>query len=217
MREIVLVGSGGCMRELVWQMQEQNKREAVWQIIGYVDRKAPEDESGVSVGEDWIPYLGGDEVLMQSKKPVNVAVCVGNPSLRKKIVQKLAANAKLTFPNLILGDTRICPDVKIGRGCIVSMGAKVSTNVRLGDFVFLNMDATICHDGSLGDFVTLSPGVTLAGNVHVGTESEIGMGTQVRQGIHIGKNVITGAGSVIVKDVQDDVTVVGVPAERISG
>ena len=75
----------------------------------------------------------------------------------------------------------------------------------------------VCHDGHLGDFVTLSPRATLAGNVQIGNCSEIGMGTNVRQGISIGENTIVGAGSVIVKDIEGNVTVAGVPAKKIRG
>ena len=38
MQDIILVGSGGCMREIVWQIQEQNKSAENWNILGYVDR-----------------------------------------------------------------------------------------------------------------------------------------------------------------------------------
>ena len=37
MQDIILVGSGGCMREIVWQIQEQNKSAENWNILGYVD------------------------------------------------------------------------------------------------------------------------------------------------------------------------------------
>ena len=40
MQDIILVGSGGCMREIVWQIQEQNKSAENWNILGYVDRDA---------------------------------------------------------------------------------------------------------------------------------------------------------------------------------
>lgn len=43
MKELVMVGSGGCMRELVWQIQEQKKEKEIWKIVGYVDRKKPLD------------------------------------------------------------------------------------------------------------------------------------------------------------------------------
>ena len=52
MQDIILVGSGGCMREIVWQMQEQNKSTENWNILGYVDKMPPEEHSSVTVGNE---------------------------------------------------------------------------------------------------------------------------------------------------------------------
>lgn len=217
MTDMILIGSGGCMRELIWQIQEQNKQNPTWNVVGYVDRKRPESGTGLAVGKQQISYLGDDDFLLQTAEPVNAAVCVGAPALRKKIVEKLSANPNIRFPNLILGDTKICEDVKLGMGCVISMDARISTNVRIGNFVFMNTGSMVCHDGCLGDFVTLSPDVKLAGNVTVGSCSDIGMGTKVIQGIRIGEGVTAGAGSVIIRDVCDGSRIAGVPAGKIRG
>lgn len=215
MKDIILVGSGGCMRELAWQMLEQNRERNTWNIQGYVDIKQPENGTGKLVGKQIIPWLGEDGFLLRQTRPVNAVVCVGNPALRKKIVEKLKRNPYIQFPNVILGDTRICEDVKMGMGCIVSMDARISTNVALEDFVFINIGAVVCHDGWLGDFVTLSPHVTLAGNVKVKAGSELGIGTKVIPGVCIGAQVTVGAGSVVIQDIENHCTIAGVPAKSI--
>lgn len=214
-KEIVLVGAGGCMREIVWQMQEMNKKKINWKILGYVDTNMPEYGQRCMVGGLEIPYLGTDEYLLSKNEPTNVVICVGNPVVRKKIVTKLEANPKLHFPNVILGNTNVCEDVQMGNGCIISMDTRVSTNVNIGNFVFINIGSVICHDGKIGDFVTLSPDVKLAGNVTVGRKSEIGIGARVIQGISIGESVTIGAGAVVVKNIESGTTAVGVPAKKI--
>ncbi len=214
-KHIVLVGSGGCMRELVWQIQELNKETLTWQIDGYVDAKAPEIDEQCVVGNEVIPYLGNDDYLLTKQESVNVAICVGSPALRKKITENLKKNSNIQFPNLILGDTRICDDVKMGEGCIVSMDCRISTDVSLGDFVFLNTGSKVCHDGCIGDFTTLSPDVKLAGNVSIGRESDIGLGAKVIQGMTIGEGAVVGAGAVVVSDIVAGCTAVGVPARQV--
>ncbi len=215
--QLILICAGGCMRELLWQIQELNKQEQVWEILGYVDAVLPsgEEAGGLCVNSRSYPYLGNDEYLLSLETDTNVAICVGDSGLRKKLAEKLGQNPHLKFPNLILGDTRICGDIQMGQGCILSMDSRISTNVKLGNFVFLNTGAKICHDGRVGDYVTLSPDVTLAGQVRVGPGCNLGMGTRVIQGVTMGKNVITGAGSVVIGDVEDNCTVVGVPARRL--
>lgn len=213
MQDLVLAGAGGCMRELIWQIQELNKVCPTWKIVGFVDFRKPEDE--VYVGNQHIPYLGADEVIIKSDQELNVAICVGSPALRKKIALKYQENKNVRFPNLILSNTYVCEDVEMGQGCIISMDARISTNVKLGDFVFMNTGSMICHDGELKDFVTLSPDVKLAGNVLIEAESEIGLGAKIIQGITVTNNVIVGAGAVVVRDIKESCTAVGVPAKSI--
>lgn len=215
MRELILVGAGGCMRELVWQIQELNRNGVEWKIKGYTDNLPPENGVDIVVGIEHIRYLGNDEILLAANQTKNVAICVGNPALRKKIATKLLQNPNLQFPNLILSNIAICQDLKLGKGCIISMDAKISTNVNLGDFVFVNMGSRICHDGRLDDYVTVSPDVSLAGNVYVGAETEIGIGAKVIQGIRIGENTVIGAGSVIIRNIDDHCMAAGVPGKKI--
>ena len=63
MENIILIGSGGCMREIVWQIQELNKLTPTWNIEGYIDVAAPSNSRGIMVGAEEIPYLGTDEWL----------------------------------------------------------------------------------------------------------------------------------------------------------
>lgn len=215
--DLVLVGSGGCMRELVWQLQELNKRSIMWNVIGYVDNKPSDYDGTVSVGGQRLNYLGNDNFLLNKLEETNVAICVGSPALRKKIAEKIANNPKIQFPNLILGDTKICEDAKLGKGCIVSMDVRISTNVAVGDFVFFNTGSMVCHDGCIGNYVTLGPDVKLAGTVTVGMNCELGIGTKVIQGVCIGNNITTGAGTVVIRNIYDEGTYVGVPAYQLGG
>lgn len=213
--DIILVGSGGCMREIVWQIQEQNKKKMLWNIVGYVDNEYPKNGIGINVGKQVIHYLGNDEFLLQKREKTKVGICVGNPMLRMRIANRLKNNSKIQFPNIILGNASVCEDVKLEEGCIISIDSKISTNVHVGSFVFMNISSMVCHDGRIDSFVTLGPDVKLAGNVSIGKGCDIGMGSKIIQGIHIGENVIAGAGSVIVDDIENNCTVVGVPARKI--
>lgn len=215
MEDIILVGAGGCMRELAWQIQMLNETKAAWNILGYVDNEKPLEKDYVTVGGQKILYLGNDDFLLQREMNTNAAVCVGTPSLRKKIVEKLKQNPHILFPDLILGNVKLCADITMGEGCIFSMDTQISTNVVIGDFVFFNIGSGVCHDGQIGDYVTLSPDVRLAGNVTVGDGCEIGLGTKVKQGIRIEKNTVIGAGSVIIRDISGDCVVAGVPAKEL--
>lgn len=215
MTDIILVGTGGCMRELAWQIMESNKVHNKWNIVGYVDNMPINDNSRVKVADTEIRYLGNDDYILNANEDINVVISVGNPKLRRRISDSYKVNSHVKFPNLILENAAVCQDFVMGQGCIVSMNAKISTNVRLGDFVFINMDATICHDGQLGSFVSVNPGAKLAGAVKIGAETEIGMGADIIQGTKVGSRVVIGAGCVVIDDTEDECTMVGVPARKV--
>ena len=216
MTDIILIGSGGCMRELAWQIHESNRIEEKWNIIGYVDTKEPVNGYGIRVGTEVIPYLGNDNNLIRADEDKNVVISVGSSKLRKKIAEEYRKNPRIHFPAVVLRPSYVCYDAKMGQGCIVSMDCRISTNVKMGDFVFMNMGGMVCHDGMLEDFVTLGPTVKIAGMVRVGENTEIGMGANLIQGISVGANTVIGAGSVVIRDVERDCMAAGVPA-RVRG
>ena len=62
---------------------------------------------------------------------------------------------------------------------------------------------------------SIAPGAILLGNVQVGEGAYIGAGAVVLPRIKIGKGAIVGAGAVVTKNVEDGITVVGVPATKM--
>ncbi|KTD24346.1 acetyltransferase [Legionella lansingensis] len=103
----------------------------------------------------------------------------------------------------------------LGQGSLVCAGAVINPDSRIGIGSIINTGATVDHDCCLGDVVHISPGANLASGVQVGDLSWVGIGSSVRQMITIGARVIVGAGAVVIKDIPDDCTVIGVPAEII--
>jgi serine O-acetyltransferase len=101
----------------------------------------------------------------------------------------------------------IHPGAEIGRGLFIDHG----------------MGVVIGETTIIGDNVTLYQGVTLGGtgkesgkrHPTIGNDVVIGCGARVLGSITIGNDVRIGAGSVVVSDVPDDCTVVGVPARIV--
>jgi len=110
----------------------------------------------------------------------------------------VSESAELMDASVVMPNVVINADAKIALGCII------------------NTNAVIEHDCIIEDFVHISPSVSLAGNVKVSKFTHIGIGANVIQGICIGENVRVGSGAVVVKDLESNVTAVGVPAKVIS-
>lgn len=89
-------------------------------------------------------------------------------------------------------------------------------DVQLGKHVIVNLDCTIGHDAIIGDYSTILPSTIISGFVRIKECVSIGTGAAIIQGITIGENTVIGAGAVVVKDLPDNCTAVGVPAKPIN-
>jgi UDP-perosamine 4-acetyltransferase len=137
---------------------------------------------------------------------------VGSMEGRRRLFEKARAHgfelARAIHPLAV-----ISPSAELGEGPTVMASAVINAAARLGDNVIINTGAVVEHDCVIGHHVHVATAAALAGEVRVGEDTHIGLGARVLQGIKIGRRVIVGAGAVVVRDVPDDVAVMGVPAK----
>jgi serine acetyltransferase len=60
----------------------------------------------------------------------------------------------------------------------------------------------------------MAPGAIILGRVTVGQQVYIGAGAIIKEGCRIADKATIGAGAVVINDIPEHATVVGVPAER---
>ncbi|MEP6490393.1 serine O-acetyltransferase [Microcoleus vaginatus GB2-A3] len=140
------------------------------------------------------------------------------PGLQALFLHRIAHwlySAGLPFvPRLIsqlsrfLTGIEIHPGAKIGRGVFIDhgMGVVIGETAIVGDYAVIYQGATIGGTGK--EIGKRHP--TLGENVVVGA------GAKVLGNIQIGNNARIGAGSVVLRDVPSDCTVVGIPGRIIS-
>lgn len=93
--------------------------------------------------------------------------------------------------------------------------AVINASVKIGRSCIINTASSIDHDCIINDFVHVSPGVHVAGTVTIGRNTWLGIGSTVINNLEICANCIIGAGSTVIKDIKEDGTYIGSPAERI--
>lgn len=178
-----------------------------WEKIDFFDDAWPERKNnGV-----W-QVIGDTQKLLNSLKAYDgVIVAIGNNKIRQQKLQQLeSAGAKIII--LIHPSATVSRYTKIGPGSVVVAGAVINPDCIIGSGVIINTCSSVGHDCTLGDAVHICPGARLAGGTVVYDRAWVGVGTSVRQLITIGADSIVGAGSVVVKDVSSNTTVMGVPA-----
>tara|TARA_B100001250_G_scaffold387433_1_gene384826 strand:+ start:338 stop:994 length:657 start_codon:yes stop_codon:yes gene_type:complete len=138
----------------------------------------------------------------------------GENKLKEKLVNQLR-NYNIEYSTVIHPRACVSQYATIGSGSIINSGAIVSPNAEIKSHCIIHSGSVIEHDCVIDDYVNIAPGVILAGRVHVGQRSYLYAGSTVIPGVNIGNDVIVGAGAVVLHDIPDGKTVVGVPAKEI--
>lgn len=206
-KDIYIIGASGFGREVAWLLEENEE----WNILGFIDDN--QDLKGKIINH--IPVIGGMDYLKNFTEKINVVIAIGNPRIREKIFNELKNNENLIFPNIIGRNVKMSKYINMGKGNIICEGNILTTNINIGDFNHINLSCTIGHDVIIENYITVYPGVNISGNVKIGNNSEIGTGSKIIQGKNISSDIIIGAGSVIVKDLCEKGTYVGVPVKKI--
>lgn len=104
-------------------------------------------------------------------------------------------------------------------------GIEIHPGAKIGEGLFIDhgMGVVIGETAEIGDNVTIYQGVTLGGtgkekgkrHPTLGNNVVVSTGAKVLGSMKIGNNVKIGAGSVVLKDVPDNCTVVGVPGKVV--
>lgn len=143
-----------------------------------------------------------------------IIVSVGMNRIRKMIVERLKTNnPTIKFGTAIHPSAIVSPTVQIGEGTVVMAGTVINADAIIGKHCIINTGATVDHDCIIEDYCHIAPGTHISGATHVGEGTWVGVGSSVIQCLNIGKNCMIGAGSVVVKDIPDNVTAYGCPAE----
>ncbi len=210
MKDLVIIGAGGFAREVAWLVEEINQKAPQWNLVGYID----EDQEKWGQKLNGYPVLGSFSAL--EKLPLSTfAVCaVGNPSDKKRLVEKAKAQGK-QFATLVHPEISLSSSVTIGQGVIINKGCILTTNISIGDHVGINPGCGIGHDAVLKDYCTLMWHVNISGAIEVGEGCTLGTKATVLQSIRVGNWSIVGAGAVVTRDLPSHCTAVGIPAKPI--
>ena len=209
MKDIAIYGAGGFGKEVLTLINDINKVEKLWNIVGFFD-------DGCKKGDiiNGITVLGTTQDLNNWNKEISVVIAIGNTIVKKKIIDNIN-NQYVDYPTIIhptvlIGDQNY---VKIGKGCIICANNIITTNIEIGDFVILNLACTVGHDTTIGNYTAFMPTCNISGEVKINDCVYCGTGVKIINQLEIGENSVIGAGAVVVKDVEANTVVAGVPAK----
>lgn len=169
-----------------------------------------DDNSDVKTLLDYTVFGSFDRERLGDEELI---ISVGVNNIRKKITEKLPLD--IHYGQAIHPSAIISEYASIDKGTVVMQGAVIQSSVKIGKHCIINTTASVDHDCVIEDFVHISPNTTLCGAVSVGEGTQVGAGAVVIPGIRIGKWSLVAAGAVVMKDVPDNVLVLGNPARVV--
>lgn len=207
MKDLLIIGSSGFGREVAWLVERINKVSPTWNIVGFLD----DDKLVQGTKINGYEVVGTVDDAIKFKNAYLICA-IGASKIRKSIINRVS---NCRFATLIDPSVELSDFVEIGEGSIICAHSILTVNIKVGKHVIINLDCTVGHNATLDDFVTVYPSVNISGDSHYGECVELGTGSQIIQGKTIGKGTIVGAGSVVVKDLPEECTAVGIPAKPI--
>ncbi|MFC2110136.1 acetyltransferase [Bacteroidota bacterium] len=191
-KDIAIIGTGGLGREIAGIIECINNVSATWNFLGFFDDFETRNEV------NGYPVLGGIKELNAYAEDLSIVVGLGNPVLKKKIVQKIS-NQHLAFPVIIHPSVQIysLKTISLGKGIVIGANAVITVNVTINDFVYVNTATVVAHDAVVGEFSMLMPTVSISAGAEIGAGVYIGNGVKIDVPIKIIENTILKAGTII--------------------
>ena len=156
----------------------------------------------------------GKEIPCKEYANCDFYIGIGDNYLRKKAFDILK-NEDITIGNCISQDAFIAKTAKIGEGVFIAPKAAIMANSRIGNNVIINTSSSVDHACFIGNDSQITAGVTIGGEVSIGEKCFLGIKSAIIPRVKIGDNSAIMAGSVVTKDVPENVVIGGNPATVI--
>ena len=207
MPKLIVVGAGGCGREV---MQWAIDWGTLFTPYGFIDDN-PNALSGLFANH---PILGSISRWQPAED--ELFVCgIADPKTKRKVVADLKARGA-RFISLVHPTALVSATAQIGEGVVICPHATISDNAKVNDYVYINLYTAIGHDAIVGAYSTLSSFTDITGGVVIGEEVFSGSHVSVVPKVQIGAGAYLCAGSVVMSRVAKDTKVLGNPARRFA-
>jgi len=204
-RKLVIVGDSPWAQVAY----EYFTHDSIYEVVAF-SVESPFLQRTTLLGLPVVPF----ETLEQVYDPADhwfLAALVFRDRNRLRARLYAAAKAKGYRPASYLSSRAIVwPSVQIGEHCFICESTVLQPFTTIGDNVVVGPGSLLGHHSRLGNHVFLSGNVTVAGLVSVGEYAFLGLNSTIIDPVVVGDRCIVGAAALVLADVPEDQTVVGI-------
>lgn len=209
-----------------------------YEIINYISNSVKKTPAKIYLQGDLnkinfsdFEYYGNDRsgILFCEIKEFRAFYENNKDHIKKYRTEVEMRNSAIPLADLTKYNARIEPGalirdlVEIGDGCVIMMGAVLNIGAVIGEKTMIDMNVVVGGRAIVGKNCHIGAGTVLAGVIEppsadpviIGDDVLIGANAVVLEGVKVGNGAVIAAGSVVVKDVEPDMVMVGVPARPL--
>ena len=199
MNRLIIIGAGGHGKVIADAALKNG-----YTNICYIDDHATGDVMG-------FPIIGTSaDIERLNDGSTDFIIGIGNNEVRKTIAETHNVN----WVSIVHPSAQIAFNVEIGKGTVVMANAVVNVCATVGEHCIINTGAIVEHDNVIENYAHISPNVALGGTVRIGSLTHVGIGATVKNNTEICSDCTIGAGAVVVKNIKEPGTYVGVPVRK---
>lgn len=199
MNRLIIIGAGGHGKVIADAALKNG-----YTNICYIDDHATGDVMG-------FPIVGTSaDIERLNDGSTDFVIGIGNNAVRKTIAETYNVN----WVSIIHPSAQIAFNAEIGKGTVVMANAVVNVCAKVGEHCIINTGSIVEHDNVIENYAHISPNVALGGTVRIGSLTHVGIGATVKNNTEICSDCIIGAGAVVVKNIMESGTYVGVPIRK---
>jgi len=176
MKKIIIVGAGGHCKVVIDTIEEINKIEKTYEILGILD-----DNKEIKKVLNY-PVLEEIKSLKHFDEDIAYHIAIGNNEVREKIYinNKNREFIRIKHPSSIVSKYAI-----IEIGSYMGAGVIINAGAYIGMGTLVNTGSIIEHDVHVGEFAHLSYKVIVGSNSKIKNKDFIDMGEIIKRNIEI--------------------------------